>query len=46
MELMKEFTFDGKKFCTVRTKGGVSVMEKWEYNNVMNKYMKNGGNKK
>lgn len=27
-------------------KGGVSVVEKWEYNNVVNKYMRNGGNKK
>ena len=46
MEILSEFTICGKKYCTVRTKGGVSVVEKWEYNNVVNKYMRNGGNKK
>nr|DAV74831.1 MAG TPA: hypothetical protein [Caudoviricetes sp.] len=46
MEILSEFTIDGKKYCTVRTKGSVSVVEKWEYNNVVNKYMRNGGNKK
>ena len=45
MEILSEFTICGKKYCTVRTKG-VSVVEKWEYNNVVNKYMRNGGNKK
>lgn len=40
MEILSEFTICGKKYCTVRTKGGVSVMEKWEYNNIKNKYMK------
>lgn len=42
MELMNEFIIDGKKYCTVKTKGGVSVMEKWEYNNAKSKYMKTG----
>lgn len=41
MEILSEFTISGKKYCTVKTKGGVSVMEKWEYNNAKNKYMKN-----
>lgn len=41
MEILSEFTICGKKYCTVKTKGGVSVMEKWEYNNAKNKYMKN-----
>lgn len=27
MEILSEFTIDGKKYCTVRTKGGVSVVE-------------------
>lgn len=45
MEILSEFTIDGKKYCTVRTKGSVSVVGKWEYNNVVNKYMRNGGNK-
>ena len=40
MEILSEFTICGKKYCTVRTKGGVSVMEKWEYNNAKSKYMK------
>ena len=46
MKLLNEFTIDGKKYCTVRTKGGVSVVEKWEYNNAVNRYMKNGGRMK
>lgn len=46
MEILSKFTICGKKYCTVRTKGSVSVVEKWEYNNVVNKYMRNGGNKK
>lgn len=46
MKLLNEFTIYGKKYCTVRTKGGVSVMEKWEYNNAVNRYMKNGGRMK
>ena len=41
MEILSEFTICGKKYYTVRTKGGVSVMEKWEYNNIKNMYMKN-----
>ena len=41
MEILSEFTICGKKYCTVRTKGGVSVMGKWEYNNIKNMYMKN-----
>lgn len=28
MEILSEFTIDGKKYCTVRTKGSVSVVEK------------------
>lgn len=40
MEILSEFTICGKKYCAVRTKDGVSVMEKWEYNNAKNKYMK------
>ena len=40
MEILSEFTICGKKYCTVRTKGVVSVMEKWEYNNAKSKYMK------
>ena len=31
-ELIGEFETNGKKFCTVRVKNSVSVMEKWEYN--------------
>lgn len=27
MEILSEFTICGKKYCTVRTKGGVSVVE-------------------
>lgn len=27
MEILSEFTICGKKYCTVKTKGGVSVME-------------------
>ena len=46
MKLLNEFTIDGKKYCIVRTKGGVSVVEKWEYNNAVNRYMKNGGRMK
>lgn len=46
MKLLNEFTIDGKKYCTVRTKGGVSAVEKWEYNNAVNRYMKNGGRMK
>ena len=46
MEILSEFTIDGKKYCTVRTKGGVSVVEKWEYNNAVNRYMKNEGRMK
>lgn len=46
MEILSEFTISGKKYCTVKAKDGVSVMEKWEYNNAKNKYMRNGGNKK
>lgn len=42
MKLLNEFTIYGKKYCTVRTRVGVSVVEKWEYNNIMNKYIKNG----
>lgn len=41
MEILSEFTICGKKHCIVKTKGGVSVMGKWEYNNAKNKYMKN-----
>lgn len=40
MEILSEFIISGKKYCTVKTKGGVSVMEKWEYNNAKSKYMK------
>lgn len=33
--------FPERSIVQSKTKGGVSVMEKWEYNNAKNKYMKN-----
>lgn len=37
-ELIGEFETNGKKFCTVRVKGAVSVMEKREYNKMDKSY--------